>query len=80
LLIDKGFDDVWIKAGQGLGFTGHQDPDLLNPVAELNRRISLSLTKMDGNHIAADLVWHEQRDRTITGLRQQITLEQRAEL
>jgi hypothetical protein len=45
LLIDKGFDDVWIKAGQGLGFTGHQDPDLLNPVAELSRRISLSFKK-----------------------------------
>lgn len=30
--------------------------------------------------IAEDLVWHEQIDRTITVLRQQITLEQRADI
>lgn len=68
LFTKKGFDDVWIKAGQGLGFTGHQNPDLLNAGSELSRRIDFIFYKNGWKPIAADLVGEEKKDRTITGL------------
>jgi hypothetical protein len=43
--IDAGFQDVWIEVGKGQGFIRCQDPDLLNAVSALNRRIDLILFK-----------------------------------
>ncbi|OJE52928.1 endonuclease [Bacillus luti] len=67
-LINAGFQDVWTEVGKGQGFTCCQNPDLLNAVSSLNRRIDFILFKNGWNPIVADVVGEEQHDRTSTGL------------
>ncbi|WP_371373475.1 endonuclease/exonuclease/phosphatase family protein [Sporomusa aerivorans] len=68
IFIAAGFKDVWTEAGTGAGFTCCQDPDLLNAVSGLNRRIDFVLFKNGWQPLEAVLVGDEQNDRTCTGL------------
>lgn len=69
-LIAAGFEDTWLIAGKGDGFTAHQDPDLLNALSKLTERIDLILIKNkdDFNVVKAELVGEDQADRTFTRL------------
>ena len=67
-LINAGFQDVWTQVGKGQGFTCCQEPDLLNAVSSLIRRIDFILFKNGWNPIVADVVGEEQHDRTSTAL------------
>lgn len=66
--INAGFQDVWLEAGNGQGFTCCQDSDLLNAVSSLNRRIDFILFKNGWKPLAAKLAGEEQEDRTPTAL------------
>ncbi|MFY0759991.1 endonuclease/exonuclease/phosphatase family protein [Metabacillus dongyingensis] len=68
LFINEGFHDVWSQVGKGQGFTALQNPDLLNAVSLLNRRIDYILFKNGWKPIEAELVGESQKDRTKTGL------------
>lgn len=68
LFINQGFLDVWNEMGEGLGFTSHQDPDLLNNVSELSKRIDYIFFKNGWKPLVVELVGEEQNDRTSTGL------------
>ncbi|MFB5588726.1 endonuclease/exonuclease/phosphatase family protein [Bacillus cereus group sp. BfR-BA-01403] len=67
-LINAGFQDAWTRVGKGQGFTCCQDPDLLNAISSLNRRIDFILFKNGWIPIMADVVGEEQHDRTSTAL------------
>lgn len=66
--IDAGFQDAWVEAGVGDGFSCCQDSDVLNAVSTLGRRIDFILFKNGWNALAADVVGEEQDDRTPTAL------------
>jgi endonuclease/exonuclease/phosphatase family metal-dependent hydrolase len=68
LFINAGFQDVWSHVGNGLGYTAHQAPDLLNAVSMLNQRIDYIFFKNGWEPIEAELVGESQNDRTKTGL------------
>lgn len=68
LFISSGFLDVWSEVGEGLGFTSHQNPDLLNNNSELSSRIDYIFFKNGWVSLGADVVGEEQSDRTPTGL------------
>jgi endonuclease/exonuclease/phosphatase family metal-dependent hydrolase len=68
ILIDNGFQDLWINAANGLGFTCCQEPDLLNEVSKLNNRIDFILFKNGWKPHHANLVGDKLQDRTPTGL------------
>lgn len=69
-LIAAGFEDTWIAAGVGIGFTCCQDADLLNAESHLNERIDLILFKNDNSWkvVEAEVVGESQHDRTKTRL------------
>ncbi|HWL26046.1 MAG TPA: endonuclease/exonuclease/phosphatase family protein [Ureibacillus sp.] len=68
LFINAGFKDVWNEVGEGPGVTCCQDPDLLNAVSMLNRRVDYILFKNGWKPIEVELVGESQGDRTKTGL------------
>lgn len=68
MFIDAGFRDAWLDAGNGLGLTCCQSPDLLNAVSRLSRRIDYILFKNGWKATDADIVGESQSDRTKTGL------------
>jgi endonuclease/exonuclease/phosphatase family metal-dependent hydrolase len=68
ILIDSGFQDVWIEVNEDSGLTCCQSPDLLNPISSLITRIDYILFKNGWNPIEAELVGEEQSNRTSTGL------------
>lgn len=68
LFIAAGFQDAWLEAGIGPGFTCCQDADLLNNSSELNARIDFILFKNGWSAMKADVVGEDQEDRTSTGL------------
>ena len=69
-MITAGFEDTWLIAGAGDGFTCCQDPDLLNAESQLSERIDFILIKnKDGWEVVkAKLVGEEQSDRTYSRL------------
>lgn len=69
-LIAAGFQDTWLTAGNGSGFTAHQSSDLLNAESELNERVDLILIKNKDSFSAVKdiLVGEKQSDRTYTRL------------
>ncbi|MGD9678826.1 MAG: endonuclease/exonuclease/phosphatase family protein [Vulcanibacillus sp.] len=69
-LIAAGFEDTWLIAGKGDGFTCCQDADLLNAQSKLTERIDLILIKNkdDWNIVKDELVGEAQSDRTFTRL------------
>jgi endonuclease/exonuclease/phosphatase family metal-dependent hydrolase len=69
-LIAAGFEDTWISANKGKGFTCCQDANLLNAKSRLNERIDLILFKHKKNWTAveAEVVGDTQCYRTKTRL------------
>lgn len=69
-IIAAGFEDTWLIAGSGEGFTSYQAPDLLNAESKLSERIDFIFIKnMDGwEAVKAELVGEGQNDRTYTRL------------
>lgn len=65
-LINAGFEDAWVAAGNSSGLTCCQDPDLLNAESQLQVRIDLILfrEKNDWNAVNADVVGEDQKSRT----------------
>ncbi|WP_027084243.1 endonuclease/exonuclease/phosphatase family protein [Cohnella panacarvi] len=68
LLIAAGFTDAWVAAGIGNGFTGFQDPDLLNINSQLSVRVDLILYRGNFKIKKIDVVGEAQADRTPTAL------------
>lgn len=68
MLIDAGYTDAWDIAGRGLGYTGFQASNLLNPVSTLRERVDLILFRDGFKVIKVDTVGDKQRDRTGYGL------------
>ncbi|MGG0300708.1 endonuclease/exonuclease/phosphatase family protein [Bacillus albus] len=68
LFTTSGFNDTWIKVGDGPGFTHEQAPDLLNATSRLIERVDYILFKNGWEPIKAELVGELQNDRTNTGL------------
>jgi len=68
--LNAGFNDVWVEAGKGSGFTCCQAHDLLNAASLLSRRIDWILfrNKENWDVLNAELVGEFQSDRTKTRL------------